>query len=68
MRGSLSKLQDRKEEAHHLFIDKENELSLIFEELNANVNELEALKREEKRIESLTKVINNQNKANNSRI
>jgi hypothetical protein len=45
VRGSLSKLQDRKEEAHHLFVDKENELSLIFEELTVNVNELEALKR-----------------------
>lgn len=40
VRGSLTKLQDRKEESHHLFIDKENELTLIFQELTANINEL----------------------------
>jgi hypothetical protein len=68
VRGSLSKLQDRKEETHHLFVNKENELSLIFEELTINVNELETIKREEKRIESLTKVITNENKSNSSNI
>jgi hypothetical protein len=45
VRGSLRKLQDRKESTHNLFVDKENELALIFQELTGNLNELEFLKR-----------------------
>lgn len=40
VRGSLTKLQDRKEQAHHLFLHKENELALIFQELTANIQDL----------------------------
>jgi hypothetical protein len=68
VRGSLSRLQDRKEDAHHLFVDKENELSLIFEELTANINELEAIKRDEKRVEALAQVIDKEKKTNSTAI
>lgn len=68
MRGSLSKLQDRKEDAHHLFINKENELALIFQELTTNINELEAIKREEQRVEALTQVIEKEKKTNTTTI
>jgi site-specific recombinase XerD len=68
VRGSLSKLQDRKEESHHLFVNKENEENLIFQELTTNINELESIKREERRIEALTQVVENERKSSASSI
>ena len=53
MKGSLSKLQDRKEELYGVFVHKENEVEMIFSELNANLTELEQMKMNEEKLVQL---------------